>query len=152
MVLKERRNRPKLCFKVIRPRIIFHHVKDHFYCSLSSLFLFIFTLTHFFRLFSYHYSSIFLIFCIFFWTFAFLMSLTSFPGLKLSALCLLTTCTFMIFHDSLNFTFRHLPFSVEGGPWSGFRKKIVRLKRGDYWIIFCISEGIIKDGHFSSQT
>ena len=152
MVLKERINWPKFCFRVIRPRIIFHHVKDHFYSNLSSLFLFIFTLTYFFGLFSFQFSSIFLIFLHFFWTFAFLVSPTSFPGLKLFAVCLLTTDAFMIFRDSQNFTFQHFPSSMEGDPWSGFRKKISRLKRGDYWIIFCISEGIIKDDYFSSQT
>ena len=46
MVSKERIDRPKLCFRVIEPRIILHHVKDHFLYSF--LFLFIFTLTYFF--------------------------------------------------------------------------------------------------------
>ena len=31
-------------------------------------------------------------------------------------------------------------------------RKIIRLKRGDYRIIFYISEGMVKNGHFSFQT
>ena len=58
MVLKERINRPKLCFRVIRPRIILHHVKDHF--LYPSLFLFVFTLTYFF--FGFLFISLFLLF------------------------------------------------------------------------------------------
>ena len=46
MLSKKRINRPKLYFRVIRPKIIFHHMKDHFLYPF--LFLFIFTLTHFF--------------------------------------------------------------------------------------------------------
>ena len=61
---------------------------------------------------------------------------------------LLKTDAFVILRVSL---FRHLPSSVESDPWSGFKKKISRFKRGDYWIIFYTSEWIIKDGHFSSQ-
>ena len=41
-------SRPKLCFWVIRPRIIFRRVRDQFYFGLPFLFLFIFILTHFF--------------------------------------------------------------------------------------------------------
>ena len=58
-----------MCFRVIRPRIIFHHVKDHFYSGPLSLFLFIFTLTHFFFLgfFSFHFFFYFFpFFCILF--------------------------------------------------------------------------------------
>ena len=137
MVLKERMNRPKLCFRAIRPRIIFHHVKDHFYFGPPSLFLFIFTLTHLFLWVSFHFTFFFLFFrvllhFVFLWTLAFFVSPNFFLGLKLFAACLLTTGVFMIFRDPWNFTFRHLSSSVEGAPWSGFRKKIIRLKRGDY--------------------
>ena len=46
---KKRISRPKWCFWVIRPRIIFHCMRDQFYFGLPSLFLFIFISTHFFQ-------------------------------------------------------------------------------------------------------
>ena len=136
---------------MIRPRIILHHAKDHF--LYHSLFLFIFTLTHFslgffsFQFFFYFFAFFYV--CFFLWTFGFLVSLTFFSGLKLFATRLLKTGAFVILKVSL---FWHLPSNMEGDPWSEFKKKIIRLKRVDYGIIFYISEGIIKDDRFSSQT
>ena len=42
--------------------------------------------------------------------------------------------------------------SVEGDPWSGLMKEIIRLKRGPLADNFHSSERIVKDGHLSSQT
>ena len=73
MVSKERINRPKLCLRVIRPRIIFHYMMDHFYFGPPFLFLFIFTLTHF--------SLGFFSFCFFFYFFAYFCILFFFERL-----------------------------------------------------------------------
>ena len=149
MVSKERINRPKLCFRVIRSRIIFHHVKDHFYSGPFSLFLFIFTLTHFalglFRFTFLLFFCIFLNICISCKS-KFLFRTQAFHSTPFENRHLHDLSWFSEFH------FLTLAPSLEGDPWSGFRKKIIRLKKRDYWIIFCISEGIIKDDHFSSQT
>ena len=45
---KKKISRPKLCFRVIRPRIIFHRVRDQFCFGLPSLFFFIFISNRFF--------------------------------------------------------------------------------------------------------
>ena len=40
---------------------------------------------------------------------------------------------------------------MEGDPWSRFRKKIIKLKGGDYRVTFSFSERIKKDDRLSSQ-
>ena len=124
-------DRLKLCFKMIRPRIILHHAKNHFFLSFFvSLYLHFnpfFSLGFFpFHFFFYFFS----FFCIFsLWTLAFLMSPNFFSRLKFFAACLLTKGAFMIFHDPWNFTFRHLSSSVKGDPWSDSEKKSSGSKR-----------------------
>ena len=140
-----------MCFRVIRLRIISYHVRDHLYSGPPSSFFFIFTLSRFllWAFFSFYFSFIFSSFCILslnvciFYESKFLFRTQSFRSMPLDNKHL---------HDPQNFTFRHLPSSVEADPWSGFKKKIIRLKRGDYWIIFYISERMMKDGRLSSQT
>ena len=46
-----------------------------------------------------------------------------------------------ILHNLRTVFLLHMPPSVEGDPWSGFRKEIIRLKRGNKWIIFILVKG-----------
>ena len=57
-----------------------------------------------------------------------------------------------ILHNLRTVFLLHMPPNVEGDPWSGFRKEIIRLKGGSKWIIFYTSERIAKYGHLSFQT
>ena len=50
MISKERINRPKMCFRVIKPRIISCHMKDQFYFILLFLFPFFSLILHLFLL------------------------------------------------------------------------------------------------------
>ena len=123
---------------MIRPRIIFGRVRDQFYFGLPFLFLFISNQP----VFSFHF-----IFLLHF-SFRFLFShccfafahLYSFSSVSLTPLEF-HFFTFALQHqafDRLNskedFSLPlPLPPNVEGDPWSGYRRKFIRLKRSDYW-------------------
>ena len=92
-------------------------------------------------------SSILLCFCLL--TFLERVSLTTFGTSFFSYLP--SNIRHLIAHSSRGGFSSPLPPNVKGDPWSGYRKKFIKLKRGDYGYIF-FSERIMKDGHFSSHT
>ena len=116
-------NRPKMCFKGIWTKD--HHMKDFTPDFCPSIFFFYFR-------------------CSFFWwdSFHFFLSCLR---LFFSCLCFSCVCTFpllarwvqyfsfehqnLIVHD-LEKTLLVLASNVEGNPWSGLMKEIIRLKRG----------------------
>ena len=116
----------------MRPRIIYYHMKDFYFDFDPSPNLF-------FGWFFLHFSTIFF-------------------SLYISTFCRMTS-HFFLFASWHRHSFRDLTVhnfsistpSVEGDPWSRFRKKIIKLKEGDYWITFSFSEKIKKDGYLSSQ-
>ena len=132
-------SRPKLCFWVITLRIVFHRVRDQFCFGLPSLFLFIFISTCFFFWVSFQFIFLLHFFCV------------PFPAISL-CFCLLiflegvSLTTFGTpFFLTLSFDIKHLiayssrgdfssllPPNVEGDPWSGYRRKFIKLKKGDY--------------------
>ena len=150
-----------MCLKVIRPRIISCLMTDSFSWLRSFISIF-FT---------------FLQPILYFWVFLFLLSSFSFFNLSCFHLHIPTFCRgitelFFLYFPHLPFNIGiffchwnkiqsfiflktvfllHMPPSVEGDPWSGFKKKIIKLKGGTKWIIFYNSERIVKDGRLSSQ-
>ena len=133
MVSKEMIDRLKLCFKVIRPRIIFRCVRDQFYFGLPSLFLFVSTYFSFYFIFLLHFSFGFLFYhCCF--AFAHLYSFSGVSSTPLE----FHFFTFAFQHQTFDrLSLREdfsppLPSSVEGDHWSGYRRKFIKLKRGDY--------------------
>ena len=146
MVSKEMINRPKLCFRVIRPRIIFIITrKIIFRCPFVHLsFSFIFL----------WFSSFFIPFSVFLvcsCSFLFFCGVSStFFGTLIFQICLPASDILIAYSSRGDFS-SPLPPSVGGDPWLGCRKKFTRLK----WETidnFYISGGMMKDGHFSFQT
>ena len=137
MVSKERISRPKLCFWVIKPRIIF--VRDQFCFGLPSLFLFIFISTRFF-LFGFLFNSFFFyIFWVLFPSFSLCFCLLIFlEGVSLTTFgtpffsYLPSSIRHLIVHSSRGGFSSPLPSNVEGDPWLGYKKEFIRLKKGDY--------------------
>ena len=110
--------------------------------------------THFFLFFSFHFPFSFL------FQVSFLALLLFFCSLIFFQWCELNTFgtpffTFAFQHqafDRLSLRedfFLSLPPSVEGDPWSGYRRKFIRLKRVTT-DNFHISDGMMKDGHLLS--
>ena len=135
MILKERINKPKLCFKVIRPRNHFSPREGPILLWSSFFVSLHFKSTRFF--FSFYFPSSF-----FFWV-SFLALLLCFCLLIFFQWYELNTFGTLFF----TFAFQHqafdclslredfsppLPLSVEGEPWLGHRRKFIRLKMGDY--------------------
>ena len=136
-VPKERISRPKMCFRVIKPKIIFHRVRDQFCFGSLSLFLFIFISTHFFCLFSIHFSSTFFWFPFHHFRFAFASHISRRGELNnfwnsIFLIVLPFSIRHLIAHSSIGGFSSPLPPNVEGDPWLGYRKEFIMLKRGDY--------------------
>ena len=144
MVPKGRIDRPKLCFRVIRPRIIFHHVRDQFYFGLPSLFLFI--STHCFFVFRVSFQFIFLLyffqhFCFAFAHFYFFsgVSSTSFRTPISSHLPLITR--YLNIHNSQRISFFVFAPNVRVIFGRGIEGNY-QAQRGDYRIIFISVKGL----------
>ena len=144
--LTKRINRPKLCFRVIL--IKDHFMKDHFSLSFhSSLFRLIFLIFHF-SWFLFHFLCFALAHLYFFGG----MSSTSFGTLFSSHLP--SSIRHLITYSPLEKSFFAFAFCppVQGVILGRVIKGNYQAQRGDYRIIFYISEGMMKDGHFSFQT
>ena len=148
-------NRPKTrVYKVIRPRIIF--------LSCEGL-IFLTSIFHFYFL---HFSSTrsFLGFSFFNLSCFYLHIPTSYRVISKLFFSIFhtyfSTYTFYFCHWNKIRSFipletiflLHMPLSVEGDPWSGFKKKTIKLKWGSKWIIFYTNERIVKNDRLSSQT
>ena len=134
-----------MCLRVIKPRIISCNKKDSFFDSIFSFF---------FDPFSYCWVSflpfpdIFCFFLSFFHipTFSRVSSSFFFFFLLLEPNSFRTCLLMVFFLCYWNGTWSIiilkiilldiLPPNVEGDPWSGIRRKIIKLKRGSNWIIF----------------
>ena len=143
MVSKKRINWPKLCFRVIRPRIIFHErlLLLSFHSSLSFPLILYFSFFWFF---------LFSIFLFYFFSFLFFLHGVNSTLLELHFSLRLSTSDIWIIHYLREI---FLVFALQCGGWSLVRvkKEIIRLK-GRLMDNFYINEGVMKDGHFSSQT
>ena len=133
-----------MCLRVIKPRIISYHGKGSFLTPFSSFFFDPFSCcwVSFFAI-SRHLSFCFPLHIptfsrmsssFFFFLFAFrtqfIPHLSSYDILSLFLKCDL------ISHNLRSDPSWYLPPSVEGDPWSGIRRKIIKLKRGSNRIIF----------------
>ena len=135
MISKERINRPKLCFRVIRPRIIFSSHTGPILLWSSVLTSLHFHFDPFFLWVSFHFTFLFhfslVPFSTFCFAFVYLYIFQHLLGLHFPHICLPASdiWSFMILRENFSLS---LPPSMEGDPWSGFRKKFIKFKRGDY--------------------
>ena len=140
MVSKERINRPKLCFRVLRPRTISWKIIFHCpFIHLSFFSFFSFLLVPFFIIFVF-----LLLISIFQWGELNISWNSNFSNLPSSFRHLIT-------YNPLENIFLPLPPSVGGDPWSGYWKKNYQARKGWLWIIF-YKRRMMKDGHLSSRT